>query len=419
MAHLLPGTWKPVIIVAMTSSMPGSTPVHPRRVRVAEGVYQRIDRRTGQPVQGKFEFTYRDATGRQVWQTARGSTRGDGKAERAETFARLHRGERVERTNMTVGEAARLWLERGTGSRGRWNEVTRLRNERIVRLCIESSRDPAQRPLGSRKLRDVTVDAVAAWSQANEQTLAPTTARLALTALGLVLRFAARRGWIADNPVAKLEPGEKPRWTPRPVAILESADLARVLDKAGSYRAFFEFLAYTGLRVSEARGLCWGDIDLGLGVLRVHQQLGQGRIRRDLKTEAARREVILAAPIAKFLRERWLASPFKGAEDYVFSNTLGLGLDYRKVDNRFRSAVKRAGLQGPGRISLHSLRHSFASLLIGNGLDVVYVSRQLGHAKPSTTLTVYAHLFARADHAQAARAALEASHEAMTGRIGL
>ena len=40
---------------------------HPRRVRVADGIYQRIDRRTGQPVAGKYEFTYRDATGRQVW----------------------------------------------------------------------------------------------------------------------------------------------------------------------------------------------------------------------------------------------------------------------------------------------------------------------------------------------------------------
>jgi hypothetical protein len=48
---------------------------HPRRVRVAEAVYQRVDRRSGQPVPGKFEFTYRDATGRQVWQTAKGETK--------------------------------------------------------------------------------------------------------------------------------------------------------------------------------------------------------------------------------------------------------------------------------------------------------------------------------------------------------
>jgi integrase len=56
----------------------------------------------------------------------------------------------------------------------------------------------------------------------------------------------------------------------------------------------------------------------------------------------------------------------------------------------------------------------YASLLIGTGLDVVYVSRQLGHASPNVTLGVYAHLIARREHAERAKAALEASHEAMT-----
>ena len=70
-------------------------------------------------------------------------------------------------------------------------------------------------------------------------------------------------------------------------------------------------------------------------------------------------------------------------------------------------------LQGQGRLSLHSLRHGFASLLIANRLNVVFVSRQLGHASPATTFEIYAHLFQQADHAVAAREALQASYEAM------
>lgn len=65
--------------------------------------------------------------------------------------------------------------------------------------------------------------------------------------------------------------------------------------------------------------------------------------------------------------------------------------------------------------SLHSLRHGYASLLISNGLNVVFVSRQLGHANANITLEVYAHLFARADHADTAKAALEANHVATLG----
>jgi integrase len=105
----------------------------------------------------------------------------------------------------------------------------------------------------------------------------------------------------------------------------------------------------------------------------------------------------------------------------IFQTTTGRGLDHRHVGDAFRLAVRRAGLKGPGRLSLHSLRHGFASLLIAGGLDVVFVSRQLGHANPTVTLSTYAHLFARADHAEAARSALDGTAHAMrtVGIIGL
>ncbi len=70
---------------------------------------------------------------------------------------------------------------------------------------------------------------------------------------------------------------------------------------------------------------------------------------------------------------------------------------------------------GQGRLSLLSLRHGYASLLIAKGLNVVFASRQLGHTKPATTLSIYGHLFERTEHAQAAREALEGSYAAMAG----
>jgi integrase len=87
-------------------------------------------------------------------------------------------------------------------------------------------------------------------------------------------------------------------------------------------------------------------------------------------------------------------------------------------------AVRDAGLKDPSRPKLrwHDLRHTYASLLIAEGLDVVFVSRQLGHANPAITLSVYAHLFDRVRHAERTRDALEASfgslveHSAGEGR---
>jgi hypothetical protein len=100
----------------------------------------------------------------------------------------------------------------------------------------------------------------------------------------------------------------------------------------------------------------------------------------------------------------------------VFCEPDSTGCDYRKVGAAFRAAVKDAEITSRSRLSLHSLRHSFASLLIANGLNVVFVSRQLGHAKPTTTLAVYAHLFDQAEHAHTARAALEASYQTLSAR---
>jgi integrase len=70
-------------------------------------------------------------------------------------------------------------------------------------------------------------------------------------------------------------------------------------------------------------------------------------------------------------------------------------------------------VRGAGRLSLHSLRHGYASMLIGSGLDVVFVSRQLGHANPNVTLRVYAHVFSRREHADRARVALSITYAAV------
>ena len=62
------------------------------------------------------------------------------------------------------------------------------------------------------------------------------------------------------------------------------------------------------------------------------------------------------------------------------------------------------------------LRHTFASSLIDQGHDIVFVSRQLGHAKPSITLKVYAHLFDAERHADRARTQLEAEYGGLIAR---
>jgi integrase len=73
------------------------------------------------------------------------------------------------------------------------------------------------------------------------------------------------------QPVSKLEPAEKPHWTPKSVSILEPDQLTHLLPQAGDYRFLFEFLAFTGLRIGEALGLTWADIKFDAGLIHVHR----------------------------------------------------------------------------------------------------------------------------------------------------
>ncbi|MGH8306612.1 MAG: site-specific integrase, partial [Steroidobacteraceae bacterium] len=79
--------------------------------------------------------------------------------------------------------------------------------------------------------------------------------------------------------------------------------------------------------------------------------------------------------------------------DLVFPNLDGQPMSHTNLLQRgFYPALKRAGLR---RIRFHDLRHTYASLMISNGEDIVRVSRLMGHANASITLNVYSHLMPR------------------------
>src|SRR5262249_40820137 len=78
----------------------------------------------------------------------------------------------------------------------------------------------------------------------------------------------------------------------------------------------------------------------------------------------------------------------------VFATAGGDMLSPDNLSRDWRRLVKRRGFPA---VSFHALRHTHASVLIASGLDVVKGSRRLGHSSPAVTLTVYAHLFEKAD----------------------
>ena len=169
---------------------------------------------------------------------------------------------------------------------------------------------------------------------------------------------------------------------------------------------------FTGLRLGEVLGLRWQDVDFEAGVVRVRWQLSRDRHLEEPKTPQSVREVVLMPGLARVLRQHQLASSFSRAEHFVFSTERGGPMLWRNVTRRaFGAAVERAGLDAGGkrRPTFHDLRRTFGSLLIYQGEDVVYVSRQMGHSSPKVTLEIYAHLFNAREHADRARARMESA----------
>jgi integrase len=131
------------------------------------------------------------------------------------------------------------------------------------------------------------------------------------------------------------------------------------------------------------------------------------------KTRAAVREIPLSPQLAVSLSEHRAEQRGTYLSGWVFPSHVGTPLGHRNAQRRvLKRAAIRAGLEDDGwpRLRFHDLRHTFAShLIIDLGLDVVQVSRILGHASVTITLDVYTHLFDQARHAGEAKTKMAAS----------
>jgi integrase len=110
--------------------------------------------------------------------------------------------------------------------------------------------------------------------------------------------------------------------------------------------------------------------------------------------------------LARLLRAHKLSSPFSQPHDHLVSIRDSKPMSHRRSRELYEKACASANIKFP----LHDLRDTFAShLILDLKLDVVQVSRQLGHSSPSVTLDVYAHLFDQARHADETRQAMAES----------
>lgn len=127
---------------------------------------------------------------------------------------------------------------------------------------------------------------------------------------------------------------------------------------------------------------------------------GQKIFTKEPKTASGNRRVYISKEMCKLLKAwkqecAWQMEQAEGQtlteEDYLFRQPGGDPMVPTTFTFRFKKILKENGL--PQNLSVHSLRHTNASLLIAQGVDVRTVAGLLGHSQPSTTLDIYAHAF--------------------------
>lgn len=166
----------------------------------------------------------------------------------------------------------------------------------------------------------------------------------------------------------------------------------------------------TGMRRGELLGLKWGDLDLDKATLQVErsvEETRQGLRIKGPKTKRGRRSITLPKRAVAMLRNHRveqmqmrlaLGLGKVNDETLVFCEADGSML---RPDDLTRIWARVSLAKKLPRVTFHALRHTHASILINAGLDVLTISRRLGHSKPSVTLDTYGHLIKGADAAAA------------------
>lgn len=332
-----------------------------------QGVYKKGNR--------YYPVVYID--GKQKWLQGF-STAKQAAEHRAEILKKHREGLPVDVPDITLSRFIQEWLETSNAS-----AKTKIRYEQLLRLHIEPH-------LGHKKLALITpleIQKIYAESKIHPRTLLHTH-----RALRRALQVALRWGYVSRNICDLVDPPKPPKPKNSALTAEEAQKLLATVAKDGDQLNFVLYTTalLTGMREGELLGLRWSDVDLERSVLYVHQSLKR----------ATRKEVVFG-PVKSYRSERpivigpgltELLTAWRGERvgcELIFCHHDGRPLDFRRVEEKFKSYLKKAGLSTEH--VFHSLRHTHATVANEEGADVKSISDRLGHSGVKITLDTYTH----------------------------
>ncbi len=233
--------------------------------------------------------------------------------------------------------------------------------------------------------------------------LTSTTAVKYHQVIHLAYEQAIKMGYTEFNPCSR---SERPKLIRKPMDYFNEFEVKQLLDSLGDdpMRIVIMIAAYYGFRKSEVLGLKWSSIDFQTNTITVENKVvkesddnGQGVLvaKQSLKTKTSYRSM----PLIPELREELLLKKANEEEmkrvlpksynykwdGYVCVDIMGELFDPSYVTSHFKTLLKRAGLRD---IRFHDLRHSCASIMIAQGIDIKLIQAWLGHSTVATTVNI-------------------------------
>jgi tyrosine recombinase XerC len=206
-----------------------------------------------------------------------------------------------------------------------------------------------------------------------------------LAAIRSFFQFCVRKHWMDDNPAKVVSTPKQDKPVPSFLTeeemkeFLDLPQSAKPLDRRD--RAMLELLYATGIRVSELVGICQEDVKFTERLIRI-----RGKGKKERLVPFGR---MAEKSLKSYLRVRPMINKGEVEESPLFLNYRGQKLSSRSVERTVDKHIRRSALRR--KISPHSLRHSFASHLLGRGADLRVIQELLGHESLATTQK-YTHL---------------------------
>ena len=252
----------------------------------------------------------------------------------------------------------------------------------------------------------------------------PTTIKRVHALISSILSTAAQWNVILSNPCERVKPPKQLRDT-SDIQYFTEEETAAFLQflsdgtNAGEiklqYNIFYQIAIFCGLRRGESIALLWSDIDFEAKTMSITKSTSivKGKaVTKSTKTKSSVRTISSPDHILELLREyraeydsyRYTIGSLWAGEDHIFIQWNGVQMYPSTPSATFKKLIHSYNETHEDKlpdIRLHDLRHTSATLLISQNVDVKTVSSRLGHAQTSTTMNIYAHALKKKDVAAA------------------